>query len=134
MEDTRKLITFDLDTNALKVYYPKDNWNHAYDVIRNYMRNNGFEWLQGSAYVSKESISSLKTEKILKGLISNNQWLHLCMRDCKETEVGKMYQKNELFDKNIKLETREEIIARKMNEVKKNISYAHDQDEIDRER
>lgn len=133
MKDTRKLITFDLDTNALKMYYPKENWNHAYDVIGSYMKKNGFEWLQGSVYVSKNPISSLKLEKILKRLISNNQWLHLCMRDCKETEVGKMYQKNDLFNKNIKLETREELIQRKIREERIN-NIGEERVELDWER
>ena len=55
---TRKQITFDLDTKALQTYYPKANWRNAYEVIKNHMKNNGFSWIQGSAYISKEPISS----------------------------------------------------------------------------
>lgn len=44
MGTTRKQITFDLDTNALKIYYPSENWNNAYEIIRKHMTSNGFKW------------------------------------------------------------------------------------------
>lgn len=120
MKETRKLVIFDLDTNLLKIYYPKKNWNYAYEDIKLHMKKNSFEWIQGSSYVSKEPMSSIRLGNIIKDLIKKNQWLHLCMRDCKETEVGRMYQKNDLFNKNIKLETREELIQRKVREARIN--------------
>lgn len=49
----RKQISFDLDTNALKLYYPSPSYNNAYEVIKRHMLKNGFYWLQGSVYISK---------------------------------------------------------------------------------
>ena len=69
MADTRKQIAFDLDTNALKVYYPSESWNNAYDIIRNHMTANGFRWLQGSVYVSDMPMKSYRVTRILDDFV-----------------------------------------------------------------
>ena len=109
MDDLRKQITFDLDTNALKIYYPSKSWTNAYNVIKNHMENNGFAWIQGSVYISHNPMLSRTVSSVLKELISNNKWLNLCMRDCRETEIGLEFSKNHLFNKNVILPTREEL-------------------------
>lgn len=80
MANTRKQIAFDLDTKALEMYYPGKSWNNAYEVIKKHMINNGFEWLQGSVYVSIKPVSSAKM-----------------------TNIGKEHSKNHVFDKNAKV-------------------------------
>lgn len=107
MAYSRKQISFDLDTKALKIYYPSESWNNAYDVIKRHMISYGFEWLQGSVYVSKSPMSSMQTTKILLELIEKNSWLNLCMRDCRETNIGKEHSKNHIFDKNADIPKRE---------------------------
>lgn len=106
MAITRKQITFDLDTKALEKYYPGKSWNNAYEVIKKHMINNDFEWLQGSVYVSIKPVSSAKMTNILLSLVENNPWLNLCMRDCRETNIGKEHSKNHIFDKNAEVEPR----------------------------
>lgn len=39
----KKGINFDLDTNALKIYYTKGDWRNAYHDVRNFFKKNGFE-------------------------------------------------------------------------------------------
>lgn len=34
---TRKMIVYDLDTDALQKYYPNNNWRNAYNIIRKHM-------------------------------------------------------------------------------------------------
>ncbi len=95
----RKQIAFDLDTKALEIYYPGDSWRNSYDIIKKHMVKSGFEWLQGSVYVSKKPLASREVTIILDKLVENNPWLHLCMRDCRETNIGKEHSKNYVFDK-----------------------------------
>ena len=114
MEKSKKQISFDLDTNELKKYYPKGNWREAYQVIKNHMKKNGFEWQQGSVYVSKKGLSSVKTINIIKSLITQNPWLHKCMRDCKVSNIGKEYNQNHLFDKNAPIPKRQEMKMQRM--------------------
>ena len=37
MATGKKQISFDLDTKALKTYYPSGSWKNAYEVIRHHM-------------------------------------------------------------------------------------------------
>lgn len=69
MATSRKQIAFDLDTNALKIYYPMESWNNAYNVISRHMESNRFKWLQGSVYVSERPMSTVKVMDTLNSLI-----------------------------------------------------------------
>lgn len=103
MANSRKQISFDLDTKALKRYYSARSWNNAYEIIKRHMLKNGFSWVQGSVYVSKKPMSSMRVTNILMELTESNPWLNLCMRDCRETNIGKEHSKNHVFDKNAKI-------------------------------
>lgn len=92
----RKQVAFDLDTDALKIYYPSESWNNAYDIIKRHMTNNGFNWLQGSVYVSQKPITSAEVTNILDELVQKNPWLNVCMRDCRETNIGREHNKNHI--------------------------------------
>lgn len=109
MAKGRKQITFDLDAKALKIYYPSESWNNAYEIIKRYMANNGFSWLQGSVYVSNQPITTTEVTHILDELVVKNPWLNLCMRDCRETNIGKEHDKSHVFDKKADIPTREEL-------------------------
>ena len=54
----RKQLTFDIDTKTLEIYYPKANWRHGYDDIRGFLKREGFEWCEGTVYVSKKPLES----------------------------------------------------------------------------
>lgn len=112
MENSRKQISFDLDTKALQIYYPYKSWTNAYNVIKKYMVANDFTWLQGSVYISNKLITSTELSHILSELIEDNKWLNLCMRDCRETDIGREHSKNYLFDKTVNVPTREELEAK----------------------
>lgn len=115
MPNSRKQVTFDLDTKALEKYYPSDSWRNAYEVIKTHMKNNGFSWVQGSAYVSDKAISSTKVAAVLQELVNKNSWLNICMRDCRETNIGKEHSRNILFDKSANVPTRAELQAAKID-------------------
>lgn len=95
----RKQIAFDLDTEALKQYYPKGRFENAYYDIRSFMNKNGFIWQQGSVYVSKMPIPAAQTAKIIGKLALEQPWLNLCMRDCVVTNIGRTHSLNHVFDK-----------------------------------
>ncbi len=111
MAKTRKQITFDLDTNAMRQYYPSDSWNNGYEVIKRHMKQNGFVWLQGSVYASEKPMSHVLVQKIINELIKNNPWLNKCMRDCRETNIGKEHDLNYMFNKDTKVLMREDANA-----------------------
>ena len=70
MSFTRKAINFDLSTADLKKYFK--NTAEAYNQIKNFMLQNGFEHRQYSGYVSKEAMEdddvALKVAESAKNL------------------------------------------------------------------
>lgn len=134
MDKHRKQIAFDLDTKMLEIYYPTANWRKAYDDIKHHMVNNGFDWIQGSVYVSKEKMSSSDVTIMLKALRNKNPWLNKCMRDCRETNIGRSHSKNSIFDKNANIPTREEQKKKKrekfnLKDIKPGGKWAKKQEE-----
>lgn len=97
---SRKQITFDLDTKALQQHYPSSNWRKAYLDIKRVMKNNGFEWIQGSVYVSKKPMAYSTIYRLVGFMRRNYNWMNHCMRDCRVTEVGKTYNLTHLFNRN----------------------------------
>ena len=65
----RKQLTFDIDTKTLEIYYPKANWRHGYDDIRGYLKREGFEWCEGTVYVSSFSILTVLSAPIIRKVI-----------------------------------------------------------------
>ena len=109
MARTRKQIAFDLDTNALKIFYPTERWQGAYDVIKSHMKKYGFEWRQGSVYHSKSAMNDSVATAAIADLVDENQWLNVCMRDCVVTDIGREYSRNTLFDRSAPVPAREKL-------------------------
>lgn len=61
-----------------------------------------FLWLKGSRYIIKTNDIKIETH-ILDELIIKKNWLNLYMRDYRQTNIGKEYNKNYLFDKTTKI-------------------------------
>jgi len=104
---TRKQVAFDLDTKQLQKYYPTNTWTNAYLVIGNHMKENDFKWIQGSVYESNEELNTYDVNKILTTLILENPWLHKCMRDCRQSDIGEQHSLNQIFDRTKDIPERE---------------------------
>ncbi len=106
---TKKQIAFDLEVAQLKKYYPRANWNYAYEDIKKHMKANGFEWKQGSVYVSKKPIGYSKVRQIVRSFINNNIWINKCMRDCRVTRVDtRVYNITNLFNRDVNIPVRQD--------------------------
>jgi len=104
----RKQVAFDLDTNALKDYYPSENSNNAYEAIKRHMLKNGFLWQQGSVYVSQKPMTSTEVEIIVESFVEKNPWINVCMRDCRQSNIGREHNLNHLFVKDACIPKRRE--------------------------
>lgn len=109
MKASIKQICFDLDTKALQKYYPKPSWENAYMNIEKFMRKHDFTRIQGSVYVSHVPKTSYDITFILNELKKQYPWLNQCMRDCRETNIAKSYNRSMMFDKTVNIPTREEL-------------------------
>lgn len=84
MSKYRKVITFDLSTNALEGIYTPYTGNdktNAYYEVRTYMNNNGFKHEQGSVYVSELPMSKYGVLTFLEEMYKVLPWLPGCIKD-----------------------------------------------------
>ncbi len=60
-KNCRKAVNFDLDTNALKQFYPvPKHWGRVYADIKKFMLKEGFKHRQWSGYVSNGNMTSFQ--------------------------------------------------------------------------
>ena len=87
----KKSINFDLDTKKLQEHYPNKNYTQAYNDIKKFLTNNGFEHRQGSGYISKEDMTEVKVVDTINVLNKKNPWLEKCCKTLDYYDVGKQY-------------------------------------------
>lgn len=94
----KKGINFDLDTEALKKYYPKSDWHNAYYDIRSFFEKNGFEHIQGSGYHSVEPMSEAKAMTVIYKMTKEfSSWLNYCVNICTISDVPELYDISHVF-------------------------------------
>lgn len=52
-------ILFDLDINSLSGDYEDETYHNAYQLVKEFMIENGFKWKQGSVYFGDDSIDAV---------------------------------------------------------------------------
>ena len=79
-------IAFDLKIDDLKKEYG-DPYNRAYDEIRQELESVGFEWTQGSVYISKSQENTLATVYRAINKLSGIGWFKKSVRDIRAFKV-----------------------------------------------
>lgn len=79
-------IAFDLKIEDLKTHYGTSHGN-AYNEIKEEMRALGFEWTQGSLYISKDSSNSLTHVYKAITKLSSITWFKNSVRDIRAFKV-----------------------------------------------
>ena len=79
-------IAFDMRIDDLKKNYGEP-YNSAYDEIRQEMDNLGFEWTQGSLYISKNTANTLATVYKAINKLSQIDWFKKSVRDIRAFKV-----------------------------------------------
>ena len=88
---SRKMINFDLDTNALKQFYKAGDWHKAYYDIGSFLQKEGFEHRQGSGYITKDNISYAEVQVIVADMSSKFSWLNKCVNKFDVTNIGRTF-------------------------------------------
>ncbi len=109
MRNTKRLkkqISFDLDTNNLKKYYPRpkesineDYYKKAYKDIKDFMIKNDFEHRQGSVYVSKQKLSYVNVSSFIESLSGKYFWFSKVVNSLDVTNVGEIYDLMYIFER-----------------------------------
>lgn len=79
-------IAFDMKIDDLRKNYG-DPYNPAYDEIRQEMEDLGFEWTQGSLYISTNPKNTLTTVYKAINRLSNIEWFKKSVRDIRAFKV-----------------------------------------------
>lgn len=79
MKKRRRAINFDLDTHALQMYYPNQDYHQAYYDVRKFFENNGFDHRQGSGYVSDKPLYFSDVVTLCGRLNARFPWLGSCV-------------------------------------------------------
>ncbi len=95
MSLSRKAINFDLSTNELKKHF-KDTAK-AYNQIKDFMLQNGFEHRQYSGYASIESMEDFDITVLAETLNNKFTWLKDCIQEFDVTDIGEQYNLNHIF-------------------------------------
>lgn len=86
MAYSRKAINFDLSTADLKKYFK--NTAEAYNQIKNFMLQNGFEHRQYSGYVSNDKLHDYDITNLTIRLQNQFSWLYPCTQKFDVTDIG----------------------------------------------
>lgn len=92
-----KAINFDLDTNALKEYYPR--YQQAYSDLLKFFRTHDFSHRQGSGYVSNQKLSSADIIDLISLMLEKFNWAQTCIKKIDVTNVGAQYDLTPLLVK-----------------------------------
>ena len=79
-------IAFDMKIDDLKKEYG-DPYNNAYDEIRQELEELGFDWTQGSLYISRDSNDSLTSVYRAINKLSKIGWFKNSVRDIRAFKV-----------------------------------------------
>lgn len=79
-------IAFDLRIDDLKKNYGEP-YNEAYDEIRQELEKLGFEWTQGSVYISTETKDTLTNVYKAIRMLSMISWFRDSVRDIRAFKV-----------------------------------------------
>lgn len=94
MPSKRKAINFDLDTKKLKEVYTVQTgkvYTNAYEDLKRFFKSKGFEWRQGSGYISQKPIPYPTVLSIVSTAAKELPWLSECANKFDVTDIGQYH-------------------------------------------
>mgnify|MGYP000881999015 CR=1 FL=1 len=79
-------VSFDMEISKLKEHYGEP-YNRAYDEIRALMHEFGFDWTQGSLYISNDQENNLTKVYKMINQLSKINWFKQSVRDIRTFKV-----------------------------------------------
>lgn len=95
MSLARKAINFDLSTNELKKHFK--NTAEAYNQIKDFMLQNGFEHRQYSGYVSKDIMEDDDITLLVLNITNKLTWLYPCTQRFDVTDIGEQHDLKDIL-------------------------------------
>lgn len=95
MSLARKAINFDLSTNELRAHFK--NTAEAYNQIKDFMLQNGFEHRQYSGYASKEVMEDDDITLLVLNITNKLTWLYSCTQKFDVTDIGEQHDLKDIL-------------------------------------
>lgn len=80
-------IVFDLDQQMLNDLYHGNTPSNAYNDIRKFLTQRGFEWKQGSTYFGDDSIDAIKCVMVVQKLARQYDWFTPAVKDIRMLRI-----------------------------------------------
>ncbi len=80
-------ITFDLDTEELKLRYPSPSWRNAYRDVRDVLASFGFTWQQGSVQYGNADVTPVTCVLAVREVAKRFDWFVACVRDIRMLRI-----------------------------------------------
>lgn len=80
-------IVFDLDTNSLEEVYGGPSWNNADSDVRNFLKQRGFGWQQGSTSFGDETVDAVSSVLTIQDLIAEFDGFAPSVRDVRMLRI-----------------------------------------------
>ncbi|MCM1103255.1 MAG: hypothetical protein NC409_04030 [Clostridium sp.] len=94
----KKQLSFDIDTNVAKKILGEQRYTQIYADIRNVMRANGWEHIEGSVYMSKNEIDNIDVTFLIKNLKKEFPYITKCVREMHQADISEVHSRNEQFE------------------------------------
>ncbi|MDE6529585.1 MAG: hypothetical protein K2K96_02295 [Lachnospiraceae bacterium] len=92
-----RAVNFDLSIEKLKEHYSETNPRGAYQDIRRFFENNGFERRQGSGYRSTSDMTDAEVVNVMRAMYKSMPWIDECSKKIDLTNISKIYDIKELL-------------------------------------
>ena len=80
-------IVFDLDTQTLEATYGGPSWRNAYGEVRKALKEQGFDWQQGSTYFGNSDVDAITCVLAVQDLAGRFAWFGPSVRDIRMLRI-----------------------------------------------
>lgn len=96
--EKRKQLTFDIDTNVAKEILGEQKYRTIYSNIRKFMEREGWQHIEGSVYMSKKPLSTIKVAWLVDALKEEYPYLTKCIRDMHQSDISNVHGLHNHFE------------------------------------
>lgn len=94
----RKQLSFDLDTNIAKEMFGEKKYTKAYSDIRRFMEENDWKHIEGSVYMSNESIENTDIFFLISNLKKQYPYITKCVRNMHQADISNIHGLQHYFE------------------------------------
>ena len=95
--EKRKQVSFDIDTNVAKKIFGEHGYTKVYKDIRKFMKSENWKHIEGSVYMSDQSMYNTNILRLIKKMKEQYPYLDKCVREIHKTDISNIHSLNQYF-------------------------------------